>query len=181
LRCARPLIGDEPFALILPDELIDSDTPAIGQLLSSFYAMRQPVVGVQRRERDDNAFDTLRTGVAYRERTHHVVRFAREGNAAPEGYVAVGRYVLTPSIFEHLEKPLANGGRGPSLHDALEALLAEEPILAYEIPGRRFSCRTKLGLLSATVHYGLKHPELAGPFREVLRHFGAVTPPAIEV
>jgi UTP--glucose-1-phosphate uridylyltransferase len=181
LRCARPLVGDEPFAVILADELIDSPTPAIGQLLSSFYAMGQPVVGVQQRALADTAFDTLRTGVSYRERTHHIVRFARQESSDRAGYVAAGRYVLTPSVFDHLEKAREPGAPEISLHDALQALLAEEPMLAYEIAGERFSCRTKLGLLSATVHFGLKHPQLGGPFREVLRQFAAVTAPPVEV
>ncbi|MDB5924751.1 MAG: galU [Betaproteobacteria bacterium] len=181
LRCARPLVGDEPFALILPDELIDSETPAIAQLLKSFYAMHQPVVGVQRREPGDNAFDTLRTGASYRERTHHVVRFARDARSQDDGFVAAGRYVLGPSIFPYLERLPETGAAEVGLHDALQAMLTQEPILAYELSGKRFSCRTKLGLLSATVHFGLKHPELAGPFRELLRNIGPVTPKPIEV
>ncbi|MGZ5177545.1 MAG: UTP--glucose-1-phosphate uridylyltransferase [Burkholderiales bacterium] len=181
LRCARPLVGDEPFALILPDELIDSETPAIAQLLESFYTMHQPVVGVQSRQSGDSAFDTLRTGASYRERTHHVVRFARDAGSIDNGYIAAGRYVLGPSIFAHLERAPDIGAAEVGLYDALQSLLAQEPILAYELSGKRFSCRTKLGLLSATVHYGLKHPELAGPFRELLRNLGTVTPQPIEV
>jgi UTP--glucose-1-phosphate uridylyltransferase len=181
LRCARPLVGDEPFALILPDELIDSETPATAQLLESFYAMHQPVVGVQSRKPGDIAFDSLRTGASYRERTHHVVRFARNAVVDPQGYIAAGRYVLTASIFPHLESTPKTGAAEVGLHDALQSLLAEEPIIAYELSGKRFSCRTKLGLLSATVHYGLKHPELAGPFRELLRQIGTVTPQPIQV
>jgi UTP--glucose-1-phosphate uridylyltransferase len=176
LRCARPLVGDEPFALILPDELIDAEEPAIGQLLSTFYAMHQPVIGVQRRKPDEPAFDALRTGASFRERTHHVVRLAREANGSWDGFVAAGRYVLTSSIFEHLDGKPMNGSPEVSLHDALQLLLANEPVLAYEIAGERFSCRTKLGLLRATVHYGLKHPELADAFRDLLRQVRAVSP-----
>jgi UTP--glucose-1-phosphate uridylyltransferase len=181
LRSARPLVGEEPFALILPDELIDSETPAIAQLLESFYAMHQPVIGVQCRQPGDSAFDTLRTGSSYRERTHHVVRFARDARSIDDGFIAAGRYVLGPSIFAHLERAPDIGAGEVGLHDALQSLIAQEPILAYELSGKRFSCRTKLGLLTATVHYGLKHPELAVPFRELLRNLGAVTPQPIEV
>jgi UTP--glucose-1-phosphate uridylyltransferase len=174
LACVRPLVGGEPFALILPDELIDSSRPAIAQILDCFYALQQPVVGVQPRRSGDVALDTLRTGTSYRERTHHVVRFSRDAGAEPGGFIAAGRYVLTASIFAHLSNAPGHG-----LHDALVALLGSEPLLACDIAGERFSCRTKLGLLSATVHYGLKHPELAGPFREVLRQAGrAPLPPA---
>jgi hypothetical protein len=133
-----------------------------------------PVVGVHRRRAGDCAFDTLRTGNTYRERTHHVVRFARDGSGEVGDLIATGGYVLTASIFEHFGKTPGGG-----LHDALASLLGVEPLLAREIGGERFSCRTKLGLLSATVHYGLKHPELAEPFREVLRQArSASAPPA---
>ena len=176
LACARPLVGNEPFALILPDELIDSPKPAIAQLLDCFYALQQPVVGVQARRLGDVALDTLRTGASYRERTHHVVRFSRDAAGEPGGFIAAGRYVLTASIFDHLSKAPAHG-----LHDALISLLGSESLLACDIAGERFSCRTKLGLLSATVHYGLKHPELAGPFREVLRQMGRAPSPAAGV
>jgi UTP--glucose-1-phosphate uridylyltransferase len=174
LMCAQSVVGDEPFALILTDELIDARTPAIAQLIECFNTMRQPVVGVQRAQAGDTALDVLRTGSAYRERTHHVVRFAREGAEAGGGFVAAGRYILDASVFPHLERARAAGGfEAAGLHDALQALLADEPLLAYEIDGERFSCRTKLGLLAATLHFGLKHPELARPFRELIARVGA--------
>jgi UTP--glucose-1-phosphate uridylyltransferase len=173
LRCARPLLGDEPFALILPDELIDSEAPAIAQLLDSYNVMQQPVIGVQPRRHGDIALDTLRTRPSFRERTHHVVDFYRDEARESSGYIAAGRYVLTPSIFRHLEHAPGAGTAEFGLHDAFRALVTHESVLAYEISGERFSCRTKLGLLSATVHYGLKHPELAEPFRELLRHVRA--------
>jgi UTP--glucose-1-phosphate uridylyltransferase len=173
LRCARPLVGDEPFALILPDVLIDSASPAIGQLLDSFNVMQQPVIGVQPRRHGDVALDTLRTGPSFRERTHHVVDFHRDQARQTSGYIGAGRYILTPSIFRHLDKAPAAGTAEFGLHDALQSLLAHESLVAYEISGERFNCRTKLALLSATVHYGLKHPELAEDFRELLRQVRA--------
>jgi UTP--glucose-1-phosphate uridylyltransferase len=173
LRCARPLLGDEPFALILPDELIDSPAPAIAQLLDSHNAMQQPVVGVQPRRRGDIALDTLRTRPSFRNRTHHVSGFYRDDARESSGYIAAGRYVLTPSIFRYLAQAPAPGAAEFGLHEALQSLLAHESVVAYEISGERFSCRTKLGLLGATVHYGLKHPELAEPFRELLRQVKA--------
>jgi UTP--glucose-1-phosphate uridylyltransferase len=173
LLCAQPIVGDEPFALILTDELIDARTPAIAQLVECFNAMQQPVVGVYRAREGDTARDVLRTGSAYRERTHHVVRFVRDGAGAVGELVAAGRYILDASIFPHLERARAAGDKAGGLHDALQSLLAEEPLLAYEIDGERFSCRTKLGLLAATLHFGLKHPELARPFRELIGRVGA--------
>jgi UTP--glucose-1-phosphate uridylyltransferase len=178
LMCAQPIVGDEPFALMITDELIDARTPAIAQLVECYNAMQQPVVGVHRAREGDIARDVLRTGSAYRERTHHVVRFVRDGGAAAGELVAAGRYILDASIFPHIERARAAGGKPAGLHDALQSLLAEEPLLAYEIDGERFSCRTKLGLLAATVHFGLKHPELATQFRELIGRVAAPQPAA---
>ena len=167
LRCARPLVGDEPFALILPDELIDSDKPAIAQLLDTFHAARHSVIGVQRRGPRRGAAHGVKVSRAYHERVHEVAELTRpEADAMSDGFTPAGRYVLTPSIFRYLESSVPAVDIG--LHEALQGLLAHEQVLSYEIAGERFDCRTKLGLLRATVHYALKHPELAAPFRELL-------------
>ena len=180
LRCARPLVGEESFALILPDQLIDSEKPAIAQLLDTFHAARQPVIGVQRCGAYDDADDAVQVGRAYHERVHEVAGFAQDGAGALRAdLIAAGRYVLTPSIFRYLE-PVASGA-DIGLRAALHALLADEPLLAQEIEGERFNCRTKLGLLRATVHYALKHPELAAPFRELLRQARSAAPPSAGV
>jgi len=173
IRCARPLVGDEPFAVILPDVLIDAQRPAIAQLIESFSTMHEPVIGVQPARDGDVAVDTLKTGVSYREHNHHVVRFSRDGDAEPGSLIAAGRYVLTEAIFRYLEQIPPAGSAEVGLHRALQAMLSDQALVACEIVGQRFSCRTKLDLLSATVHYGLKHPELAAPFRELLHQLSA--------
>lgn len=172
LRCVRRLVGEEPFVLILADELIDARPGATAQLIDCFNAMRQPVIGVQRARPGEVALDTLRTGASFRERTHHVVRFSRGEPPEAGEFVAAGRYVLTSSIFDALERVQPREGE-LGLHDALDVLLADEPVLAYEIEGARYRCDTKLGLLTASVHLGLKHPELAAAFRDVLREASA--------
>jgi UTP--glucose-1-phosphate uridylyltransferase len=171
--CVRRLVGDEAFVLILPDDLIDARPGAAAQLIDCFNAMRQPVIGVQPARPGEGALDTLRTGPSFRERTHHVVRFSRGAPPSGGDFVAAGRYVLTPAVFDALDRvePRADGSIG--LHDALEILLAEEPVVAYEIEGARYRCGTKLGLLTASVHLGLKHPERASAFRDVVREAGA--------
>jgi UTP--glucose-1-phosphate uridylyltransferase len=168
LMCAQALLDGAPFAVIVPDELIDAPTPAIGQLIASFNTMQQPVIGVRRAAGGEAAEATLRTGAAFCERTHHVVRFEHAERPAAGGLVPVGRYVLTPRIFQYLER--TGGGAGfPDLRAALREVAAEQSLLAYEIEGQRFACGSKLGLLAANVHYGLKHPDLAAPFAELLR------------
>lgn len=175
LMCAQALLGDSPFAVIVPNELIDAPTPAIAQLMASFNAMQQPVVGVRVADGEEPADEMLRTGAAFCERTHHVVRFEPVDRPGAGELMPVGRYVLTPRIFEYLDRSVAATGT-PDLHAALRDLAAEQSLLAYEIEGERFACSTKLGLLGANVHYGLKHPDLAAPFAELLRRVHAGLP-----
>lgn len=168
LLCAQALLEGGPFAVIVPDELMDSATPAIGQLIASFNSMQQPVVGVRVATGDEPADEALRTGTAFCERTHHVVRFEHVERPSAGQLIPVGRYVLTPRVFDYLNRCIERMGT-PDLHVALRELAAEQSLLAYEIEGERFACGTKLGLLAANVHYGLKHPDLAAPFADLLR------------
>ena len=168
LLCARALVEDGPFAVIVPDELIDGKTPAIAQLINCFNAMQQPVVGVRVADGDEPAAETLRTGAAFCERTHHVVRFEPVAHPQAGQLIPIGRYVVTPRIFEFLKRSAAESGQ-PNLHAALRMIASEQSLLACEIEGERFACGTKLGLLAANVHFGLKHPDLARPFGELLR------------
>jgi UTP--glucose-1-phosphate uridylyltransferase len=155
--------------------LIDSETPAIAQLIESFSTMGQPVIGVQMASGDEIAVDTPHPSVGVE--NDCVVRFARAGDSPAGNLIAAGRYVLTESIFHYLEQTPPAGAMEVELQDALQLLLAHEPVAACEIHGKRFSCHTKLDLLSATVHYGLKHPELAVPFRELLCRVRAAPAP----
>jgi UTP--glucose-1-phosphate uridylyltransferase len=166
LLSARTLVEDGPFAVIVPDELIDGKPPAIAQAVACFNAMQQPVVGVKPADGEEPAAEALRTGAAFCERTHHVVRFEEVGHPQAGQLIPVGRYVLTPRIFDQLQR---SGNGEPDLHGALRMIAAEQSLLAYEIEGERFACSTKLGLLAANVHFGLKHPEVARPFGELLR------------
>lgn len=168
LLCAQALLEGGPFAVIVPDELMDSATPAIGQLMGCFNSMQQPVVGVRVATGEEPADEALRTGTAFCERTHHVVRFEHVERPSAGQLIPVGRYVLTPRVFDYLNRCIERMGT-PDLHVALRELAAEQSLLAYEIEGERFACGTKLGLLAANVHYGLKHPDLAAPFADLLR------------
>jgi UTP--glucose-1-phosphate uridylyltransferase len=169
LLCAQALLDGGPFAVIVPDELMDcAAAPAIGQLMANFNTMQQAVVGVRAATGEEPADETLRTGTAFCERTHHVVRFEHLEHPSAGQLIPVGRYVLTPRVFDYLNRCVERMGT-PDLHVALRELAAEQSLLAYEIEGERFACGTKLGLLAANVHYGLKHPDLAAPFADLLR------------
>jgi UTP--glucose-1-phosphate uridylyltransferase len=178
LLCARPLVGDEPFAVIVPDELIDAKPSAIGQVTRTYLSMKQPVIGARRATRDEFPTDVLRTGAALADRTHHVVRLERYTTPPQGELVSAGRYVFTPEIFEYLKRSAPAGSSDADLGDALRAFALERSLAACEIEGERFACSTKLGLLAANVHFGLKHPDLAASFDELLRKRMQVRQPA---
>ncbi|MGH2351452.1 MAG: UTP--glucose-1-phosphate uridylyltransferase GalU [Chloroflexota bacterium] len=169
---AKKLVGDEPFAVFLPDDIIDAgDDPCIGQLLRIFQRYKGPVLAVERVPRQD----VPKYGVlAVREiepRLYQVQDLVEKPNVedAPSDLAIMGRYVLTPDIFELLERTPAGAGGEIQLTDGLRLLLERRPIYAYEYTGRRYDCGSKLGYLRATVELALRRPELGQDVRRILR------------
>jgi UTP--glucose-1-phosphate uridylyltransferase len=177
---AKDLIGHEPFAVLLPDDVIVGDRPAIGQLIHAYgqthgsvlavaevtdeETSRYGVVGV-----DDS--DGLPEGVqdARLHRVTHLVEKPAAGTA-PSNLAIIGRYILTPKIFDKLEQTQRGAGGEIQLTDAIEALMAEQSVFAYEFEGARYDAGTTMGWLKATVELALARPELAVEFREHLRN-----------
>lgn len=170
--CARPVVGEEPFGVILADDLIRSEgKPAIAQMVDVYREHECSVLGVERVPEDT----THRYGVVDSEaiadglsRLRAIVEKPKPGDA-PSNLAVVGRYILTPRIFELLRTQEQGAGGEIQLTDAIARLLDDESVLAWEFEGRRFDCGDKLGYLEATVEYGLAHPELKDDFRQYLR------------
>lgn len=169
--CARKVVGDDPFAVILADDLIDGDgAPCLAQMAELFDRERCSVLGVEEVAPDE----TDRYGIVDADPCDAqscqlrgiVEKPAPE--VAPSTLAVVGRYILTPRIFDLLEQVSPGAGGEIQLTDAIAALLAEERILGYRFQGRRFDCGSKLGYLEATVEYALRHPELNAGFRSYL-------------
>jgi len=165
--CARPVVGDEPFAVILADDLIDSgEHSCLSQMVDRFAYYRCSVLGVEEVPREDTDkygvvdASTIAPGLS---RVASIVEKPAP-DQAPSNLAVVGRYILTPRIFDLLEETPRGAGGEIQLTDAIAALLAEEQVLAYQFEGTRYDCGSKLGYLMATVEYGLKHPELAEAF-----------------
>jgi len=174
--CAKDLLMNEPFAVLLADDLIDhDDTPCLVQMVRSFQTSGTSMMAVQ----EILPAESVKYGV---------VELA--GNAAsgavmplrgivekplpknaPSCFGVVGRYILTPRIFEVLEKTTRGSGGELQLTDAIAGLMAQETVSAFRFAGRRYDCGTKLGYLEATIACALRHPELAGDFRASLRKF----------
>ncbi len=169
--CARPVIGDEPFGVILADDLIRSEgRAAMAQMVDIHDEHRCSVLGVERVPEDT----THRYGVVDSETVDNGLSRLRaivekpEPGTAPSNLAVVGRYVLTPHIFDLLQTQEKGAGGEIQLTDAIARLLDDETVLAWEFEGKRFDCGDKLGYLEATVEYGLAHPELRDAFADYL-------------
>ena len=171
--CAKPVVNNEPFAVILADDLIDAKQPAMKQMTDLFNYYQCSVLGVM----DVAADETSSYGiVATQPMTSELGKIERivekpKPADAPSTLGVVGRYILTPRIFNHLENIPYGAGGELQLTDAIARLLHEQQVLAYRFEGIRYDCGSKIGYLKATVEHALQHPELADEFRAYLRNF----------
>jgi UTP--glucose-1-phosphate uridylyltransferase len=169
--CAKPVIGDEPFAVLLADDLLDGDVPVMKQMVDAYDYYRCSVLGVQDVPREDTASYGIVAAKPLAERVERVDAIVEKPKpeVAPSTLAVVGRYVLTSRIFDHLEKAQAGAGGEIQLTDAISSLLAEQQVLAYRYQGVRYDCGSKLGYLQATVEYALRHAEVGTDFATYLR------------
>ncbi|WER48985.1 UTP--glucose-1-phosphate uridylyltransferase GalU [Cupriavidus sp. WKF15] len=181
VRCAAKLVGDEPFAVILADDLLDAPTPVLKQMIDVFDHYHSSVVGVEEIAPHESRSYGVVAGKAW---DHRVVKMTGivekpAPEDAPSNLGVVGRYVLMPRIFDHLHTIRPGAGGELQLTDAIQALLAEEQALAYRYHGRRYDCGSKLGYVMATVEFALRHTETGTAFREFLRTEYAAFPAAL--
>jgi UTP--glucose-1-phosphate uridylyltransferase len=168
--CAEKLIGDEPFAVMLADDLIDGRPPVLTQMISVFDHYHCSVVGVEEIEPQETRSYGVIEGKAWDERIFRMSGVVEkpEPALAPSNLGVVGRYVLTPGIFGQLRKTRPGAGGEIQLTDAIQSLLADEQVLAYRYRGKRFDCGSKIGYLKATVEFALRHPEVKTSFEAYL-------------
>jgi len=168
--CAQPVVGDEPFAVLLADDLIDARPPTTAQMVRRFETEGCSLLGVEEVPREQ----TGSYGIVSPEDTKAAVTAIRAivekpaPKDAPSTLAVVGRYVLTPAIFELLKSAKPGRGGEIQLTDAISALLGRERVLAMRIGGTRYDCGSKLGYLMATVELGLRHPDIGKAFGEFL-------------
>ena len=168
--CAQPAVGSEPFFVHLADDLIRSDVACLRQMADVYEAKRATVLGVQvvpRADTDKYGIVAVEADKSATSRVRSIVEKPKP-SVAPSTLGVVGRYVLAPSIFEHLEKIGQGAGGEIQLTDGIAALMREEAVYAYRFEGKRYDCGSKLGYLQATVEYALGHPELGKEFRRYL-------------
>lgn len=168
--CAKPVIGGEPFAVLLADDLITGEPPILKQMTAAYEYYGCSILGVQNVEREHTSQYGIVSAQHMAERISraHAIVEKPKPEEAPSTLGVVGRYILTPRIFDHLEKIGAGAGGEIQLTDGIARLMHEQQVLAYEFDGIRYDCGSKLGYLKATIELAEKHPEVGAAFRDYL-------------
>jgi UTP--glucose-1-phosphate uridylyltransferase len=168
--CARPAVGDEPFFVHLADDLIRAEVPCLKQMAAVYESKLASVIGVETVPHADTDKYGIVEVEAPRSTTSRIRSIVEKPKpaAAPSNLAVVGRYLLAPAIFGHLERIGRGAGGEIQLTDGIARLMQEEAVYAYRFTGRRYDCGSKLGYLEATVAYALAHPQLGKPFRRHL-------------
>lgn len=173
---ARDMVGNEPFAVILSDDIIDAPTPCIKQMMEVFERYGRSVVAIQRVEKKAVSSYGIIKGhpVVDNDWDGRLFRITDmvekpEPRKAPSNLAIIGRYILTPAVFGELASTRRGAGAEIQLTDALRSLLQKEPIYGYVFEGKRYDAGDKLGFLQATVEMALKRPELGKAFRKYLK------------
>ena len=171
--CARPVVGTEPFAVLLADDLMDVETgkkPVLAQMLDAYAAEEASILAVQDVPREETRQYGIVSSHPYKERLELVNGIIEKPapEKAPSTLGVVGRYVLSNSIFDYLERIGKGAGGEIQLTDGIAQLMQHERVMAYRFDGQRFDCGSKLGYLKATVAMALKHPDMGQEFSRYL-------------
>jgi UTP--glucose-1-phosphate uridylyltransferase len=170
--CAKPVVGDEPFAVILADDLIeDAERGCIAQMVNLYNEKQCSILGVERVDPSEtDKYGIVKTTESSESSAKiDVIVEKPKPDVAPSNLAVVGRYILSPAIFDKIEKTGKGAGGEIQLTDAISDLLDDETVLAYEFEGTRYDCGSKLGFLIATVEHGLLHNELKDDFLDYLK------------
>ena len=169
--CAQPVVGNEPFAVLLADDLLDGEPAVMRQMVDVYDYYKCSVLGVQQVPREDTRSYGIVNSQPIKddlEAVHAIVEKPKP-EEAPSTLAVVGRYVLTPRIFHHLARLGKGAGGEIQLTDGIAALMAEEQVLAYRYHGKRYDCGSKIGYLEATLAMARKHPEVGEQFEALLQ------------
>lgn len=171
VHCAKSFIGDEPFAVLLGDDIVDSETPCLKQMINAYDEYKTSILGVQKVARENVDKYGILDVKHIEDRVYKVKDMIEKPSIedAPSNIAILGRYIITPEIFNILENQEPGKGGEIQLTDALKTLATKEAIYAYNFEGRRYDVGDKLGFLEATVDFALKRPELRDDFISFLK------------
>ncbi len=174
ISCAQSFVGNEPFAVLLGDDIVDAEVPAIGQLMQVYEACGSPVLGVQRVDQNEVSKYGIINPVNenHNGRLHKTAGLVEKPLAedAPSNLAILGRYIITPEIFNILKKQQPGKNGEIQLTDALNTLVGMQDIYAFEFEGKRYDVGDKLGFLKATVEFALRRDDLKDGFSEYLKN-----------
>jgi UTP--glucose-1-phosphate uridylyltransferase len=174
--CARHLICDEPFAVLLPDDLLDGEPPVLAQMVETFQRSGASILAVENVRREDTArYGIVEPALDAGARLTRILGIVEKPapEKAPSTMGVVGRYVFSPRLLDCLENLEPGSGNEIQLTDGIARLLAQEPVFAYSYVGKRYDCGSKLGYLEATVDFALKHPQLGADFQQLVERVAA--------
>jgi UTP--glucose-1-phosphate uridylyltransferase len=168
---ARDLVGDQPFAVLLGDDIVDADEPCIGQMMRLYERRGNPVIALQEVPRSETRQYGIVAGEPVEDRVVKITDMVEKPSPdkAPSNLAIIGRYLLPPEIFQILDETRSDVGGEIQLTSALKTLLSRRPIDGYLFEGKRYDAGDKLGFLKATVEFALKRKDLGGPFLEYLK------------
>ncbi len=169
--CAEKLVGDNPFAVVLADDLLYGEPPVLTQMVETFDHYHSSVIGVEEIPIEESRSYGIVEG---KEWERNIIKLSGivekpAPEVAPSNLGVVGRYILKPRIFDHLRTVKPGAGGEIQLTDAIQSLMGDEQVIAYKYHGTRFDCGSKIGYLKATVEFALRHPEVRDEFEEYLR------------
>ncbi|WP_028828674.1 UTP--glucose-1-phosphate uridylyltransferase GalU [Proteocatella sphenisci] len=171
ILCAKSFVGNEPFAVLLGDDIVDSEKPCLSQLMEVYDKYSSSVLGVQKvSESEVNKYGIV-DGDQIEDRIYQVKNLVEKPpvDKAPSNIAILGRYIISPAIFEILKNTQPGAGGEIQLTDALRELASKDQVLAYEFEGRRYDVGDKLGFLEATVEFAFKKEELGDKFKKYLK------------
>jgi UTP--glucose-1-phosphate uridylyltransferase len=168
---ARALVGNEPFAVLLGDDIIDAEVPCLRQMISVFDKYRSSIIAVQQVPREETSSYGIIDHKPVEDSVYRIEDLVEKPtpDTAPSDLAIIGRYILTPEIFDALEQTLPDEGGEIQLTNGLRILLRTQAIYGLAFRGRRYDAGSKLGFLKATVQFALKRPDLAPGFRSYLK------------
>ena len=170
ILCARAFVGNEPFAVLLGDDVVDAEVPCLKQLMDCYDEYKTSILGVQTVPKDDVKKYGIVDGLHIEDRVYKVKNLVEKPaiEEAPSNVAILGRYIITPQIFNILEQTKPGKGGEIQLTDALQTLISQEAMYAYNFEGKRYDVGDKFGFLQATVEFALKREELRETFMNYL-------------
>jgi len=171
ILCAKKIVGKEPFAVLLGDDLIDAETPCIRQMIDLYQKLDGALLAIQRVPRSETHLYGIIRGKKVEDRIYRVEKMVEKPKPgkAPSNLAIIGRYILPPQIFDILEKVRPDGRGEVQLTEGLKVLSQGLPVFGYEFIGDRYDAGDKLGYLQANLFFGLKHPELGPKLKRFLK------------